>query len=43
VLFNFRKRFFFDRRNNHIDALRSCRFEHEKREFPVAGNETVPT
>ena len=43
MLFNLREGFFLDCRNDHIDPLSSCRFEHEKGKFPVACNETVPT
>ena len=41
MLFDFRKGFFLDRGNHHVDALASRRFEHEKRKLAVACDETV--
>ena len=43
VLFDFRKRLFFDRGHDHIDTLASRRLEHQKRKFPVSRNEAVST
>src|SRR5262249_29106306 len=38
-LLNFRKSFFFDGRDNYIEALRARSVEHEEWELAVSGNQ----